>query len=74
MESTKENAKKKKTRLSLSAFTIIILMIYVLAIISHLLPSAQFDGEAIIDGTPINDDANITGITPAAFILIGMKL
>ena len=28
MESTKENAKKKKTRLSLSAFTIIILMIY----------------------------------------------
>ena len=53
MESTKENAKKKKTRLSLSAFTIIILMIYLLAIISHLLPAAQFEGETIVDGSGV---------------------
>lgn len=48
MEST-----KKKTRLSLSAFTIILIMIYVLAIISHLLPNAQFIGEELIDGSGV---------------------
>ncbi len=53
MESTKENAKKKKTRLSLSAFTIIILMIYVLAIVTHLLPAAQFEGETLVDGSGV---------------------
>ena len=52
MESTKKNA-KKKTRLSLSAFTIIIIMIYVLAIITHLLPSAEFVGEEIVDGSGV---------------------
>ena len=51
MESTK-NAKKKRN-ISLSAFTIIILLIYVLAIISHLLPSAEFvDGE-IVNGSGV---------------------
>ena len=53
MESTKKDEKKKKTRLSLSAFTIIILMIYVLAIISHLLPNAEFVGEEIVDGSGV---------------------
>ena len=48
MEST-----KKKTRLSLSAFTIILIMIYVLAIVSHLLPNAQFVGEEIVDGSGV---------------------
>ena len=48
MEST-----KKKTRLSLSAFTIILIMIYVLAIISHLLPSAQFVDGNIVDGSGV---------------------
>ena len=48
MEST-----KKKTRLSLSAFTIILIMIYVLAIISHLLPNAQFIGEELVDGSGV---------------------
>ncbi len=51
MESTKK-AKKKRT-LSLSAFTIIILLIYVLAIISHLLPSAQFVDEEIVNGSGV---------------------
>ena len=53
MESTKKDAKKKKTRLSLSAFTIIIIMIYVLAIVSHLLPNAEFIGEEIVDGSGV---------------------
>lgn len=52
MESTKK-AVKKKRKIALSAFTIIILMIFVLAIISHLLPTAQFvDGE-IVDGSGV---------------------
>ncbi len=53
MESTKGNAKKKKTRLSLSAFTIIIIMIYILGIVSHLLPTAEFVGEEIVDGSGV---------------------
>ena len=48
MEST-----KKKTRLSLSAFKIILIMIYVLAIVTHLLPEAQFAGEALVDGSGV---------------------
>ena len=48
MEST-----KKKKRLSLSAFTIILIMIYVLAIISHVLPSAQFVDGNIVDGSGV---------------------
>lgn len=48
MEST-----KKKKRLSLSAFTIILVMIYVLAIVTHFLPSAKFLGEEIIDGSGV---------------------
>ena len=51
MESTKNTDKKRK--LSLSAFTIIILLIYVLAIISHLLPKAQFVGEEIVNGSGV---------------------
>ena len=51
MESTK-NAKKKRS-LSLSAFTIIILLIYVLAIVSHLLPKAEFVGEEIVNGSGV---------------------
>ena len=52
MESTKKNA-KKKTRLSLSAFTIILIMIYILAIATHLLPTAEFVGEEIVDGSGV---------------------
>lgn len=48
-----ESTKKKKTRLSLSAFTIIIIMIYVLAIVSHLLPTAVFEGETLVDGSGV---------------------
>ncbi len=52
MESTKKNV-KKKTRLSLSAFTIILIMIYILAIVSHFLPTASFVGEEIVDGSGV---------------------
>ena len=43
----------KKRTFSLSAFTIILILTFVLAIITHLLPAAQFDGEALIDGSGV---------------------
>ena len=52
MDSTKSKPKKKRT-FSLSAFTIIILMIYLLAIISHLLPTAQFVNDVLVDGSGV---------------------
>ena len=45
--------KKKKKTTMLSAFTIIILMIIALGIISHILPQAQFVGEEIVDGSGV---------------------
>lgn len=44
---------KKKRKTMLSAFTIIILMIIGLGIISHLLPQAKFVGEEIVDGSGV---------------------
>ena len=52
MAGTKVDAKKKRM-ISLSAFTIIILMIYLLGIVSHLLPKAEFIGEQIVDGSGV---------------------
>jgi len=51
MRGTNEFVKKK--RLSLSAFTIILILIYLLAIITHILPTAQFDGETLIAGSGV---------------------
>lgn len=45
--------KNKKRALTLSAFTIILILTFVLAIVTHLLPVAQFDGENIIDGSGV---------------------
>lgn len=46
--------RKKRESFSLSAFTIILLLIYALGIISHLLPTAQFDAaEKLIDGSGV---------------------
>ena len=44
---------KKKTKSRISAFTIILLIIVALGIISLLLPEAQFNGEAIVDGSGV---------------------
>ena len=43
--------KKKKSGFMLSAFSIILILIFGLGILSHLLPNAQFNGEEIINGT-----------------------
>ena len=50
MQSTK---RKKKRATALSAFTIILIIILCLGIITHLLPSAEFVGDKIVDGTGV---------------------
>ena len=45
--------KNQKRSLTLSAFTIILILTCVLAIITHFLPAAQFDGDALIDGSGV---------------------
>lgn len=46
-------AKKNKKKFSMTAFTIIFLIIIAIAIVSHILPSAQFEGENIVNGTGV---------------------
>ncbi len=62
MEVSEEKAVKKKKKgfkyskkrgLALSAYTIILLLIIFLAILTHFLPAAQFDGENLIDGSGV---------------------
>ena len=45
--------KNQKRSLTLSAFTIILILTCVLAIITHLLPAAQFNGEDLVDGSGV---------------------
>ena len=42
---------KKKSKFMLSAFSIILILIFGLCILSHLLPDAQFVGEEIVNGS-----------------------
>ena len=42
---------KKKSKTMLSAFSIILILIFGLGILSHLLPNAQFVGEEIVNGS-----------------------
>lgn len=60
MEVSEKEARKKASRkknqkrsLTLSAFTIILILTCVLAIITHFLPVAQFDGDTLIDGSGV---------------------
>ena len=50
----KASAKKNKKRsFTLSAFTIILILIFVLAIVTHLLPAAQFTGDELVNGSGV---------------------
>ena len=42
---------KKKTKVMLSSFSIILILIFGLGILSHVLPNAQFVGEEIVNGS-----------------------
>ena len=60
MEVSEKEARRKASRkknqkrsFTLSAFTIILLLTFVLAIITRFLPAAQFDGDALIDGSGV---------------------
>ena len=81
MEVSEKAGTNKKT---LSAYTIILLLTFVLAIITHLLPEAKFVGEDIVDGSgvvgatlsqtllaPINGFADAIDIAIFIFILGG---
>ena len=46
-------AKRDKKKLSLSAFTIILILIFILAIVTYFLPQAQFVGEDLVDGSGV---------------------
>lgn len=52
-DEVQEKSKKKRISFSLSAFTIILILIYLLAAATHILPAAQFDGKDIINGTGV---------------------
>ena len=51
--SEKKPIPRKNRGITLSAFTIILLLTFVLAIITHLLPKAQFIGEDLVDGSGV---------------------
>ena len=54
MEVSENKARPRKKRVfALSAFTIILLLTFVLAIITHFLPGAQFVGEELVDGSGV---------------------
>ena len=42
---------KKKAKVMLSSFSIILILIFGLGILSHVLPNAQFVGEEIVNGS-----------------------
>ena len=42
---------KKKTKVMLSSFSIILILIFGLGILSHVLPDAQFVGDQIVNGS-----------------------
>lgn len=44
---------KKKKRFMISSFSIIIILIFILGLISHLLPEATFKGGEIVDGSGV---------------------
>ena len=46
-------AKKKKFKFTLTSFSIILILIFLLGIISHILPDAKFVGEQIVDGSGV---------------------
>ena len=50
-EEEKNKMAKKKSKKMLSAFSIILILIFGLGILSHLLPNAKFIGEDIVNGS-----------------------
>lgn len=66
-DSVNTGKKKKRISFSLSAFTIILVLIFLLAGFTHLLPEAQFESDAIVNGT------GVVGATLAQTLLAPIK-
>ena len=47
------STKNRKRTFTLSAFTIILILTFVLALVTHVLPTAQFEGENLVDGSGV---------------------
>ena len=47
------STKNRKRTFTLSAFTIILILTFVLALVTHVLPTAQFEGETLVDGSGV---------------------
>ncbi len=52
-QGVKKVEKKKRAAFSLSAFTIILLLIFILGLVTHLLPTASFIGDNVVDGSGV---------------------
>lgn len=52
-DQVKKEPEKKRVSFSLSAFTIILLLIFILALITHLLPTAIMDNEELVNGSGV---------------------
>ena len=52
-DQVKKEPEKKRISFSLSAFTIILLLIFILALITHLLPTAIMDNEELVNGSGV---------------------
>ena len=53
MAEKKKTAKKKNFKFGISAFSIILILIILLGVLTHFLPTAQFVGEEIVNGTGV---------------------
>ncbi|MDO4369275.1 MAG: YfcC family protein [bacterium] len=53
MTAKKETVKKKNLKFGISAFSIILILIILLAILTHFLPSAKFVGDEIVNGSGV---------------------
>ena len=53
MAEKKETAKRKNFKFGLSAFSIILILIILLGVLTHFLPTAQFVGEDIVNGSGV---------------------
>ena len=60
MESTEKEVRRRTSRkknqkrsFTLSAFTIILILTFILAIVTHFLPEAAFEGENLVDGSGV---------------------
>lgn len=49
----RDNVTKNKNKVMLSAFSIILILIFALGVLSYILPQARFNGEELINGTGV---------------------